>query len=289
MNALPWFRTYTEAVDDAKLGLLDPADRWYFIAILCCKGQGLIDQAGPLLRRLVAKKLGVSVDELNRIATALSEVGLIDAGTLQPLKWDERQYQSDSSTKRVREYRERVKTKSQNAKAMVGDDETLHETFQQRSVNVTVTAQETDTETDTDAEEERESDADLFPSSGDAASTLPRSIACPNQKIVDLYHERCPDFPRVVKVTAQRATLLRARWRDVMTGKDRAGNPLATTEAEALQRFATLFERAHESRFLHGDNGRGWTCPGLQWLMTERTFLSLREGAYDNKQQRSAA
>jgi predicted ArsR family transcriptional regulator len=287
MNALPWFRTYTEAVDDAKLGLLEPADRWYFIAILCCKGQGLIDQGGPLLHRLVAKKLGVSVDELHRIAQALSEVGLIDVQTLQPHKWDERQYQSDSSTKRVREYRERMKATKQKANAKAGEGETLHETFQQRSSNVTETAQETDTETDT--EEKRESEDGLLSSSGDAASTLSRSILCPNQKLVDLYHEKCPDLPRMVKVSAQRANLLRARWRDVMTGKDRAGNPLATTEAEGLERFAMLFERAQESGFLRGSNGRGWTCPGLHWLMTERHFLSLREGAYDNKQQRSAA
>lgn len=40
----PWLRLYTEAVDDEKLRLLAFEDRWHFIAILCCKGKGIIDE-----------------------------------------------------------------------------------------------------------------------------------------------------------------------------------------------------------------------------------------------------
>jgi len=137
MKNLPWFRMYSEAIDDDKLRLLAFEDRWHFVAILCCKGQGILDDADTdfMLRR-VSVKLGVQVRELEEIARRLAEVRLIDRHTLQPLAWDARQYQSDSSAERVRAYRERQKKQSGNDMKRYG--------------NVTVTAQDTDTDTDTD-------------------------------------------------------------------------------------------------------------------------------------------
>ena len=40
---LPWFRLYAEAIDDEKLRLLAFEDRWHFIALMCCMGQGILD------------------------------------------------------------------------------------------------------------------------------------------------------------------------------------------------------------------------------------------------------
>lgn len=132
MSTNPWFRLYTETVDDEKLRLLAFEDRWHFVALLCCKGAGLLDSGDndQLLRRKLAVKLGLSPRELEEVARRLEEVGLIDAETFQPLAWDDRQFKSDSSTARVRKYREKMK----------------------RQGNVSVTGQETDTDT----EEERE-------------------------------------------------------------------------------------------------------------------------------------
>lgn len=127
-DALKWFRMYAEAVDDEKLRLLAFEDRWHFVALLCCKAQGLLDGEDPLMRRKIAVKLGLAVRELEEAARRLEEVGLIDAETLQPSAWDRRQFKSDDSTARVRAYRERMK----------------------RSGNVSETAQETETETETE-------------------------------------------------------------------------------------------------------------------------------------------
>ena len=75
---------------------------------------------------------------LDEVARRLSEVGLIDRETLQPLKWDERQFKSDSSKERVQRYREKQKK---------------HEVSKCNSYgNVTVTCQESDTDTDTDTD-----------------------------------------------------------------------------------------------------------------------------------------
>jgi len=121
---------YSEAVDDEKLRLLAFEDRWHFVALLCCKAKGFLDEDGELLRRKVAVKLGLDMRALDEVARRLAEVGLIDGKTLQPLAWEDRQFRSDSSTERVRAYRERTK----------------------RYSNVPETAQETETETETETE-----------------------------------------------------------------------------------------------------------------------------------------
>lgn len=127
----PWFRLYSEAVDDEKLRLLAFEDRWHFIAILCCKNNGILDTETTLMRRKVAVKLGLDLRELGEVARRLSEVGLIDQETLQPIKWNDRQFKSDTSAERTRAYRDRLKHKR----------------------DVTVTPQDTDTDTEEEIKE----------------------------------------------------------------------------------------------------------------------------------------
>lgn len=146
MHKNPWFRMYTEAVDDEKLRLLAFEDRWHYVAILCLKGQGLLDDESDhqLRLRKIAVKMGVQLRELDEISRRLSEVGLIDQNTLQPVKWDMRQFRSDTSRERVAKHRENQKKQQ---------DEIM-----KRECNVTVTPPETDTDTDTDKEERSKSE-----------------------------------------------------------------------------------------------------------------------------------
>jgi len=138
MKHNPWFRMYTEAIDDEKLRLLAFEDRWHYVAILCCKGSGLLDDdsENQLRMRKIAVKLGVQLRELDEIARRLSEVGLIDQETLQPINWNARQFKTDSSAERVRRHRE-----SQKKQQVDGV---------KRPSNVTVTPPETETDTETD-------------------------------------------------------------------------------------------------------------------------------------------
>lgn len=110
-QSLPWFRMYTEAVDDEKLRLLAFEDRWHFVAILCCKSAGIIDdECDPQMReRKLAVKLGVQLRELDEIHRRLSEVGLVDADW-QPHGWRKRQFSSDNAAERMKRYRERKKS-----------------------------------------------------------------------------------------------------------------------------------------------------------------------------------
>ena len=165
--AKPWFRLYTEAVDDDKLRLLAFEDRWHFVAILCCKGAGLLDEEmSPLLWRRIAVKLGVQARELEEIARRLAEVGLIDGDTLQPLKWGDRQYESDTSKERTRKYRERMR---------------------KRHSDVTVTAQDTDTDTETEKKKP------LPPADSQKATTAPANAGAKNKKGTRLNIDTLPD------------------------------------------------------------------------------------------------
>lgn len=149
MSAPPWFRLYHRMVDDDKLRLLAFEDRWHFVALCCLKASGLIDEPDSDVRtRRIAVKLGVQVRELDEISRRLREVDLVDE-SLNPVAWDELQFRSDTSTDRVKKFRE----KQQRNKV-------------QRCGNVSVTAQETDTETEEEV-------AKATPASADADALKP--------------------------------------------------------------------------------------------------------------------
>lgn len=152
MSNMPWFRAYTEMVDDEKLRLLAFEDRWHYVALLCLKGQGVLDNADPLMLRKVAVKLGVDLRTLEDIARRLAEVGLIDQTTLEPLGWDKRQMKSDSSAERVARYRAKKRQEQGNDPEEVTGNGggNAHETLPKRESNAL------DKDTDKDKEEDKE-------------------------------------------------------------------------------------------------------------------------------------
>jgi hypothetical protein len=93
-----WFRMYAEAVDDDKLRLLAFEDRWHFVALLCLKASGTIDSDAPHLERRIAVKLGLQLPQLDELKRRLMDVTLID-DNWQPIKWGERQYESETKKK----------------------------------------------------------------------------------------------------------------------------------------------------------------------------------------------
>lgn len=152
---LPWLRLYTRTVDDDKLKLLAFEDRWHFIALLCLKGEGLLDKgdAPSMLMRKVAVKLGLDVRSLEEVARRLAEVGLIHQDTLQPTKWAVLQMRSDVDTTaadRKKRQRERAKAEK-NASGDPVTDDSVPITDVSRVTGTNVTR--TDTDTDIDKEE----------------------------------------------------------------------------------------------------------------------------------------
>jgi hypothetical protein len=178
MSEMQWFRMWADAVDNPKLRLLAFEDRWHFVALCCLKRSGLIDRDDPNRDRMIALKLGVQVRELEEIARRLIEVDLI-TDNYSPVGWDDRQFQSDNSTERVRKFRAK-------------QAETVPETFRQRS-------QSTETETETEKTY--------------AASPLPEGF---DQAVIAAYHEVLPVLPAVRSWPKRRSSKLRLRVKERM-------------------------------------------------------------------------
>ncbi|MBE5528118.1 hypothetical protein A9J41_11440 [Laribacter hongkongensis] len=161
---LPWFRLYTEIVDDDKLKLVAFEDRWHYVALLCMKGYGLLDEecSDDLKKRRIAVKMGLSVGELEMVARRLAEVELIDRDTMQPLGWDARQAPSDTSSDRVKAFRERQKAKKSGGET----DETDVKRFSN--------GLDTDTDTEQDTEEQKQ-DASEAQAPAPAATGKPKA------------------------------------------------------------------------------------------------------------------
>ncbi len=277
---LPWFRLYTRMVDDDKLKLLAFEDRWHFVALLCLKGEGLLDKddAPALLMRKIAVKLGLDVRSLEEVARRLAEVGLVDQATLQPVKWAVLQMQSDvDTTASDRKKRQREREKA--LKASRGNDVTddhMQVTNGSRVTGTEVTRTDTDTDTDTDTEDE-EANASL------SASGLPD---CPHGEIIELFAKQLPMLPqpKAELWDGQRARALRARWAWVLTAKktkgEHAGQPYATDRASALEWFSRYFAYvAEKCPHLTGGNDRAWTAD-MAWLVTSGNFTKVLQGNY---------
>ena len=142
--SLPWFRAYAEMVDDAKLRCLAFEDRWHYVAILCCKCQGLHEDAGQeLLEDMIGVKLGLQPAERDSLKRRLIRVKLIDE-LWQPLGWSRRQFESDSSRERVRRYRDKkIQSTKQDVTHGNGDV-----TLQERRSDGGVTFQDPDPDPD---------------------------------------------------------------------------------------------------------------------------------------------
>lgn len=128
-----WFRFYDAVLDDPKVQKLPPHLFKAWVNILC-----LSSVHGGTLPTIddMAFRMRVSAHDMQSQIDQLIDLGLVDIRPdtkLEPHNWAKRQFSSDHSADRVRNWR-----KSKGKRACNGDV-TLH-----------VTAPDTDTDTDTD-------------------------------------------------------------------------------------------------------------------------------------------
>lgn len=104
---------------------------------------------------------------------------------------------------------------------------------------------------------------------------------CPQQKIIDLYHECLPSLPPVrLWMSARRQQALAARWREVVKGKK------YQTEADGLNFFRSFFNFIGRSPFLMGQtkqqDGRSWRAD-LEWIVQLKNFEKICDRRYHDK------
>jgi len=103
----------------------------------------------------------------------------------------------------------------------------------------------------------------------DSRESIPN---CPQQEIVNLYHEILPELPRVKEWGSFRQGLLRARWKD-------------KKERQNLDWWKGFFNTVKESDFLMGRINE--FRADLEWLIRPRNFVKVLEGRYKNREKES--
>ena len=118
MKALPWFRMYTDFLDDPKMIALAFEDQRHFIGVLALKSAGVleVDCSPKLIDRIVAQRLWIDYAVIEDVKKRLVNGELID-NWWQPLAWDKRQMPSDfdaTGAERQRKYRNALRNASHN-------------------------------------------------------------------------------------------------------------------------------------------------------------------------------
>lgn len=155
---MSWVRLYVEILDDPKTAMLPDGQFRLFCESLCLAkyadmggDTGLtVEQLDWRLRRKTAKSV-----------KALCDVGILiltEDKTVAVTQWAKRQFESDSSTDRVKKHRQKHREAVPETA-----DETLHVTFQEQPKPVAETAPETESDTDSEQSQKKETDSAATP------------------------------------------------------------------------------------------------------------------------------
>lgn len=89
-------------------------------------------------------------------------------------------------------------------------------------------------------------------------------------KIINLYHSICKSYPRIIKLSDARKRKIAIRFKDEMKGD--------------FKLLESLFVKMEESKFLRGDNQKGWKAT-FDWLFAnDKNWVKVAEGNYDNRE-----
>jgi len=133
-DKLPWFRFYTEAFADPKLRRLKPEARWLWVSVLGAARQSplpgwlLISERVPYGVSDLADYAALTARQVDVALGEFDALGLVefdrDVGAWRVTGWDERQFESDVSTDRVKRFRERRRNVSETAPDTETDNRT---------------------------------------------------------------------------------------------------------------------------------------------------------------------
>lgn len=119
-KAMPWFRMYTDFLNDPKMISLAFEDQRHYVGVLALKCSGTLDQecAPELLDRIVAQRLWIDHSTIREVKKRLLAAGLI-GDDWQPLGWAKRQFRSDvdpTNAERQRRFKERKREEAAERK-----------------------------------------------------------------------------------------------------------------------------------------------------------------------------
>lgn len=122
---------------------------------------------------------------------------------------------------------------------------------------------------------------DQLSSASDEAKAVepekPKGEKLPFKDIKAMWNETCTGFPKLFTLSDPRKNKMRLRIAE-MGGLEKA-----------LPLIKQIFEKMQQSKFLKGDNKRGWKA-SFDWLFeNDKNWVKVYEGNYDNKSEQPAA
>ena len=271
--ANPWFRLWTEMVNDPK---------WRTIARK--SGQKIGDVIAVYVHMMtnasnaterghlqnwndedVASALDIDTAHVQAIREAM-QARVLDGEHLTG--WSKRQpLREDGSAERGREARERKATEEAARKMQEAENERIR--TQANAIDQQKRGEEKREELTSKAS--TPAGVDVASDAGNPPAAKSAKPDCPHQAIIELYHEVLPQCPKVRDWTPARSTQLRARWNE-----DEARQSL-----DYWQRF---FEYVKACPFLVGQQAGGHHRPffaDLEWLTKSSNFTKVRERKYE--------
>lgn len=122
---------------------------------------------------------------------------------------------------------------------------------------------------------------DQLSSASDEAQAVepekPKGEKLPFKDIKAMWNETCTGFPKLFTLSDPRKNKMRLRIAE-MGGLEKA-----------LPLIKQIFEKMQQSKFLKGDNKRGWKA-SFDWLFeNDKNWVKVYEGNYDNKPEQTVA
>ena len=250
---MDWFRMYGEMMDDPKIGTLTDAEFRTWVELLCTACKAEDDGNTHLTEADINWALRRNATETLQKLLNRDLVTINDAGQIVICSWEKRQKKSDSSTERVRAYRE----KSKQDKAL--DESNATESLKKQTLSGLEVRRE----------EMRRDECNNPNGLFDASDAGDGHESCPHKKIIALYHEVLPMCPRIKDWTPSRAVQLRARWNE-------------DKKRQTLDWWREFFGYVGTCPFLVGHgSGKEPFFADLEWLVKARNFVKVREGKYE--------
>lgn len=126
-----WFRFYDGVVDDPKVQRLPPAYFRFWVNLLCLASanKGVLPSLPDL-----SFSLRIAEKQISEMVGKLKSMGLVDAtdAGLEPHNWNGRQFKTDVSTERVREFRKRHKKPNETVSRNAPDTEQIQSRTEQK-------------------------------------------------------------------------------------------------------------------------------------------------------------
>lgn len=278
MTDVKWIKLYTDMFDNRKIKFIrklpegnDILLMWIMLLISAGKvndeGYVYLIEDIPYTPESLADEFDLPINTIKLGLETMKKLNMIedDAKGIRILNWCE--YQSVDGLEKVKELnrlrqkRHRDKKKQEALPESVTNDSTdSHNVTDNVSVTLNNASRyryrdiEIELDKEEDKEEEKETDKE-------------REKNTPYDEIVEIYHSRCLDLPRVIKLTDQRKKFLNARWK----------------EYPSIDFWNQFFDTVSKSQFLMGKVND--FKANFDWLIRPNNFVKVLEGNYNGKEK----